>query len=101
MLTKQEKELLEECLDELYEDYGRYTKSLKKGDEMNATYKTFVSIVQKLGLRKPRQSRLKYRKLDDAKPMAQESLTYLLREGQETPQPYPFLHRFISWAEKF
>lgn len=54
MLTKQEKELLEECMDELYEDYGRYVKSLKNGEQMNATYKTFVSIVQKLGLRKPK-----------------------------------------------
>jgi len=54
MLTKQEKELIEEALDELYEDYGRYTKSLKKGEEMNATYKTFLSIVQKLGLTKPK-----------------------------------------------
>lgn len=54
MLTKQEKELIEECMDELYEDYGKYMKSLKKDDDMNATYKTFVSIIQKLGLRKPK-----------------------------------------------
>lgn len=52
-LSKQEKELLEECLDELYDDYGTYRKSLKPGEEMNVTYQMFLSIVQKLGLRKP------------------------------------------------
>ncbi|MGD8191179.1 hypothetical protein ACQCN2_14465 [Brevibacillus ginsengisoli] len=53
-LTKQEKELLEECLDELYEDYGTYRKSLKPGEEMNVTYQMFASIVKKLGLRQPK-----------------------------------------------
>ncbi|MBM7590480.1 hypothetical protein [Brevibacillus fulvus] len=54
MLTKQEKELLEECLDELYEEYGSYRKSLKKDEELNATYQLFLSIVKKLGLRQPK-----------------------------------------------
>jgi hypothetical protein len=54
LLTKQEKELLEECMDELYEDYGTYMKSLKKDEQMNATYQTFLSIVKKLGLRQPK-----------------------------------------------
>ncbi|NGQ96330.1 hypothetical protein G3578_14285 [Brevibacillus sp. SYP-B805] len=54
MLTKQEKELLEECLDELYEEYGTYRKSLKPGEPMNATYQLFLSIVKKLGLRQPK-----------------------------------------------
>ncbi len=54
MLTKQEKELIEECFDELYEDYGRYRNSLKKDEELNATYKLFLSIVAKLGLRQPK-----------------------------------------------
>ncbi len=53
-LTRPEKELLEECLDELYEDFGTYRKSLKQGEEMNATYKTFLGIVKKLGLRQPK-----------------------------------------------
>lgn len=53
MLTKEEKELLEECMDELYEDYSRYKKSLKPNEEMNATYKLFTSIVDKLKLRRP------------------------------------------------
>ena len=53
-LTKQEKELLEECLDELYDDYGTYRKSLKSGEEMNVTFQLFQSIVQKLGLRQPK-----------------------------------------------
>ncbi|GAA4701794.1 hypothetical protein GCM10023228_01850 [Brevibacillus fulvus] len=54
VLTKQEKELLEECLDELYEEYGSYRKSLKKDEELNATYQLFLSIVKKLGLRQPK-----------------------------------------------
>ncbi len=54
MLTKEEKELLEEGLDELYEDYERYVKSLKPGEELNATYRTFLSLVKKLGLRHPK-----------------------------------------------
>lgn len=53
-LTKQEKELLEDCLDELYEDYSTYRDSLKKDEEMNITYKMFISIVKKLGLRQPK-----------------------------------------------
>lgn len=53
-LTKQEKELLEDCLDELYEDYSTYRDSLKKDEEMNVTYKLFTSIVKKLGLRQPK-----------------------------------------------
>ncbi|MGO0061558.1 hypothetical protein ACTID9_16305 [Brevibacillus fluminis] len=53
MLTKPEKELLEECMDELYEDFNRYKKSLKPNEEMNATYKMFLSIVEKLKLRRP------------------------------------------------
>lgn len=54
LLTKQEKELLEDCLDELYEDYVTYRDSLKKDEEMNITYKMFMSIVKKLGLRQPK-----------------------------------------------
>jgi hypothetical protein len=54
MLTKQEKELLEECLDELYEEYAAYRKSLKPGERMNLTYQLFLSIVKKLGLRPPK-----------------------------------------------
>lgn len=53
-LTKQEKELLEDCLDDLYEDYSTYRDSLKKDEEMNVTYKMFMSIVKKLGLRQPK-----------------------------------------------
>jgi hypothetical protein len=54
MLTKQEKELIEECLEELYEEYGSYRKTLKPGEQMNATYQLFLSIVKKLGLRPPK-----------------------------------------------
>ncbi len=54
MLTKQEKELLEECMDELYEEYASYRKSLKKDEQLNITYQLFLSIVKKLGLRPPR-----------------------------------------------
>ncbi|QOS99932.1 hypothetical protein JNUCC42_04030 [Brevibacterium sp. JNUCC-42] len=54
MLTKIEKELLEECMDDLYADFSDYKKSLKPGEEMNATYKTFVSITKKLGLSQPK-----------------------------------------------
>lgn len=54
MLTKQEKELLEECLDELYEDYASYRKSLQKNEQMSQTYQLFLSIVKKLGLRPPK-----------------------------------------------
>ncbi|MGE5704756.1 MAG: hypothetical protein ACM32O_19675 [Clostridia bacterium] len=53
MLTKPEKELIEEGLDELYEDYARYKKTLKPNEEMNETYKLFLSIVEKLKLRRP------------------------------------------------
>lgn len=54
MLTKQEKELIEECMDELYDDYATYRKSLKKDETMSATYQLFLSIVQKLSLRQPK-----------------------------------------------
>ncbi|MFY0544305.1 hypothetical protein [Brevibacillus sp. H7] len=54
MLTKQEKELLEECMDELYDEYASYRKSLKKDEQLSATYQLFLSIVKKLGLRPPK-----------------------------------------------
>lgn len=63
MLTKQEKELLEECMDELYEDFATYQETLRLGEQMNVTYQLFLSIVQKLDLRKP--------KLSAAKPSSQ------------------------------
>jgi hypothetical protein len=54
MLTRQEKELLEECMDELYEEYASYRKTLKKDEQMSQTYQLFLSIVKKLGLRPPK-----------------------------------------------
>jgi len=55
MLTKPEKELLEDLMDELYEDFETYQKTLKPGEQMNVTYELFLSIVKKLGLREPKQ----------------------------------------------
>gem|GEM_PF-6152353 len=53
MLTRQEKELLEECLDELYEEYELYQKVQKPGEQLNITFQLFLNIVKKLGLRPP------------------------------------------------
>lgn len=54
MLTKQEKELLEECMDELYEDFATYQKTLQPGEQMNLTYQLFLSIIKKLDLTQPK-----------------------------------------------
>lgn len=56
MLTKQEKELLEECMDELYEEYEDYLKTLRPGEDITLTYQLFLSIIKKLGLRPAKQA---------------------------------------------
>ncbi|WP_134686678.1 hypothetical protein [Brevibacillus migulae] len=70
MLTKPEKELLEDLMDELYEDFETYQKTLKPGEQMNVTYELFLSIVKKLGLREPRQQAP--RQASSGKPQAKE-----------------------------
>ncbi|WP_139488788.1 hypothetical protein [Brevibacillus dissolubilis] len=54
VLSRQERELLEELLDDMYEDFADYKRMTKPGEEMNATYQTFVNITRKLGLRQPK-----------------------------------------------